>query len=187
MAEVLKDTITWLGLDDCTVKPSGGTEVDLPGIESVSIKPGTWNTVVRGDNMVIAQAAGLNGEAELEFINAVFPLKLIMDLIGSSYEETGATPNAIGTAEFNANGKFKEFQLETQCKRIFSSIAALALPGDCHIVVPKIQIIDFPPIVFGGWEFKSFNFKARAVSDPTDADGMIFKIVTNETAVALLP
>ena len=37
-----------------------------------------------------------------------------------------------------------------------------------------------------GWEFKSFNFKGRCISDPTDADGLMFKMIANETAVAIV-
>lgn len=186
MPDALKGALTWIGLDDCSMKITGGSEIDLPGVESISVKPGTWSTVVRGDNIVIAQAAGFNGECELEFTNAVLSLKTVLQLVGATYAETGTTPNIIGTVEINGNSPFAEFQFETQCKRVFATDSTLTIPKDVHIVVPKCYITDFPPVVFGGWEFKSFTFKARAISDPTDADGLMFKIVTNETAVTLI-
>lgn len=186
MPDALKGALTWIGLDDASIKITGGSETDLPGVESISIKPGMWNAIVRGDNIVIAQAAGWTGECEITFTNAVLSQRAVLTLLGITAAETGTTPNIILTSEFNAKDAFKEFQFECQSTRLFSTESTLSLPKDVHIVIPKCYITDFPEITFGGWEFKPFTFKARAISDPSDADGLMFSIVSNETAVALI-
>ena len=186
MPDVCKDEITFIGLDDCKITPVGGSATDLPGIQSMSANPGIWHTLLRGDNIVIAQDSGFNGECPIDLVNAILPLKLLATLLGTTATESGATPAVVRTMEINAAGKFVEFKLEFQCKRVHSTQSTLTLPGDVHVVFPKCRIKTFPNIAMGDFEFKPFSFQAHCVSDPTDTDGLMFKIVTNETAVAIV-
>jgi hypothetical protein len=168
-----------------TADPSGGAatygaSVLIPGAKKLTISGSVAAKFLRGDNTL------LDIDSTIEGLSAVLDYaKLSSDALnialGGAVTDSGATPNQVST--FRLLGGSAAPSVPQWFKIEAKAVDVDYVNGDCHIVIYKAKLDNFPMLGLNEEDYQMHNLSVQAA--PRLADGFWLDVVYNETAVAI--
>lgn len=165
------------GLGDLKVAPmtgdTPGTNVDVPGIRTLSYNVEADSDELEGDNAIIAvvrNAAKLSGSMELGSVS----LPALAAILGGTATSSGTTPNRILTYNQTNAASTYYFQVTGQ--------AAAADGGAYRVVLKKVIAISGPDesLSVNSWNTPTLDFEGSGVG------GVLLVRSAYETEVAIV-
>lgn len=179
------DKIAVARIADCEIKVVGSTLTDIIEVADVKATIAFDFAEAKGEGETFAVSTKMD-KATIEFGQMCLSAATLAVLTGATAPATtGTTPNLIETTNFKPGDTIPYWSFEIQSKDItgLETVGASdTLPADVHIKFPlcKItEIADLLPQVDG---FAHVKVKATAIKD---SNGILFSIVTNQTATAI--
>lgn len=153
-----------------------GSLVDVPGIQSMTVKISTESVVLRGDNTQIA-AVDKGNTATFEFTEGGLNFAAMDIMFGTTTADTGVTPNVVRT--MNVLGATARPYFFVVGKSINDNAGA----QDLHVAVWKCKVTDDVEIKIADGEFIIPTFGGVAVARADN--NKVVSLVHHETAAAL--
>ena len=153
-----------------------GTLVDVPGIQSMTVKLATENVTLRGDNTDIA-VVDKGNQATFEFTEGGINFAAFDIMFGTTTAETGTTPNVVRTVDILGDAARPYFFV------VGKSINDNGGAQDLHIAVWKCKVTDDVELKTADGEFLVPTFGGIAISRSDNQK--IVTMVHHETAGAL--
>ena len=153
-----------------------GTLVDVPGIQSMTVKLSTENVTLRGDNTDIA-VVDKGNQATFEFTEGGINFAAFDIMFGTTTAETGTTPNVVRTVDILGATARPYFFV------VGKAINDSGGTQDLHIAVWKCKVTDDVEIKAADGEFIVPTFGGLAVARADN--NKVVSLVHHETAAAL--
>lgn len=163
-----------------TADPAGGpavyaASIDVPGIKEVGVTPTFRNQELRGDNQKLDEDSQLTALA-LTFRHAKLSLDALGVFLGGTVADAGVTPNQSASYDHLGTSTLPYWKFEAQTTGVD------IIGGDGHLIFWKC-IVSAYELGFAEENYRTFGGGARTM--PRLADNKWFRIVENETAVAI--
>jgi hypothetical protein len=149
----LGDHGVFTNIKDAAYKVSGGSQVDIKGIQAISIDLGSVTQTLEGDGTTLVITAKHNGKASFTLKNAVMSMVQMAALLGETAPAlTGATPNFINTTLVKDNHVWPEFAFEfiLYVQSTLDSSATIAAVAERHIKLTHCVLTKIPSIKASG-------------------------------------
>lgn len=153
-----------------------GTLVDVPGIQSLTVKLATENVTLRGDNADIA-VVDKGNQATFEFTEGGINFAAFDIMFGTTTAETGTTPNVVRIVDILGDAARPYFFV------VGKSINDNGGAQDLHVAVWKCKVTDDVELKIADGEFLVPTFGGIAIAR-TD-NKKVVSLVHHETAAAL--